>query len=119
MKQKNGQTVFPGHPWEYGFPEDENVKDPYARAGVAPGGTVYDPNTDTILCPDALIATQLDLADGVRDGTYFGTKLKVKKSKIPAYNAELAAKRYEGPYAEARNAQKYGSRPEDRYGYAR
>eukprot|EP00668_Euglena_longa_P034383 GGOE01044187.1.p1 GENE.GGOE01044187.1~~GGOE01044187.1.p1 ORF type:complete len:437 (+),score=82.06 GGOE01044187.1:196-1311(+) len=92
MKQKNGALVFPGNPAEYGYPERVDPKDPYVQAGVAPGGTAYDSVSDTILAPDELTATQLDAADGVMDGRYFGTKIKVKKSKMPAYNPELAMK---------------------------
>lgn len=47
----------PGHPADYGYPEHENPKDPYKRAGVGPGVPVYDARNDVILCPDNLTAT--------------------------------------------------------------
>eukprot|EP00667_Euglena_gracilis_P011073 EG_transcript_11290 len=92
MRQKDGVPLYPGHPAEYGYPESIDPKDPYLLAGVAPGGTAYDTISDTILAPDELTASQLDAADGVLDGKFFGTKIRVKKSKIPAYNPELAKK---------------------------
>lgn len=60
------------------------------------------------LCPAHARKAPSSARQPAEDGTYHGTKLRVKKSKIPAYNAELAAKRLEGPYAEARLANKYG-----------